>query len=67
MIAKLDIRKCPWRKEVIVIDYKCGGNGTPMVNTAENFLECIEAGCMAWDEKARDCRLMMKDKKEEKK
>lgn len=60
MIAKLDIKGCPFRKKIL--ETNPGGRGTE-----EFFLECKEGECMAWDQKARDCRLMMRDTKEEKK
>ena len=58
-----NVKKCPFRKDTYVYDYKNNGNGHPLVNTHDNFLECIQEKCMAWVngyESAGDCRLMMK-------
>lgn len=68
MIAKLDIKKCPFHKETVTGDRKINPNSSVLTTVyIESFLECIEGECMAWDQKARDCRLMMRDTKEEKK
>ena len=69
MIAKLDIKKCPFRREIKMTNYSVTGSGNGVVDTTheETFMECIESDCMAWDAKAKDCRLMMQPPKEEKK
>ncbi len=64
MIANLDIKSCPFRKETSIKDYRLAGNGFPIVDGyLENFLECIEEKCMGWDKKEHNCLLMRKEDK----
>lgn len=58
MIAKLDIKSCPFRKKVLHTNM--GGKGTE-----EFFLECVEKECMAWEDDDNSC-LLMREKKNEK-
>ena len=61
MIAKLDIKMCPFRKETDLVQAETRNQYMDIGSVyQESFLECIEENCMAWDSKARDCRLMMK-------
>lgn len=41
-------RYCPFKKEYIKTDYICAGNGTPMADYEEHFMECIKEDCMAY-------------------
>ena len=68
MIAKLNIRKCPFMKQTNLVQTETRNQYQDIGSVyQESFLECIEGECMAWDAKARDCRLMMQLIKEEKK
>ena len=62
MIANVDIKLCPFRKEEISSDYRLAGNGFPIVDSYfENFLECLEEKCMGWDKENHSCLLMRKE------
>ncbi len=64
MIANLDIKLCPFRKETSITDYKYAGNGFPIAyGYSENFLECLEEKCIGWDKKEHSCLLMRKEDK----
>ncbi len=62
MIANLNAKKCPFRKEYIM-----GGTETRsqfqdiVTGYVEQFQECIDKECMAWGEKERTCLLMRKE------
>lgn len=47
------LKKCPFRKRKIVIDYDLHGvGGFPMAKqTREDFDECIGSKCMAYEER----------------
>ena len=62
MIANVDIKLCPFRKETSMTDYRLTGNGFPITNSyVNNFLECLEEKCMGWDKKNHSCLLMRKE------
>ena len=45
-------KKCPFRKNKIVVDYHLHGSGFPMAeHTREDFGECIGSECMAYKER----------------
>ena len=65
MIAKLDIKMCPFRKEINLCGTETQNQYMALGSTyQENFLECIEENCMAWHNK--EC-LAMRSPKEDKK
>ncbi len=63
MIAKLNVKKCPFRKYETTETFIWEGN-TPFPQTkSEDFMDCIDKECMAWGEKERTCLLMRKEEK----
>lgn len=62
MIANVDIKLCPFRKETSMTDYRIAGNGFPMADGyLDSFLECLEEKCMGWDKENHSCLLMRKE------
>ena len=61
MIAQLDIKACPFLKEINLVSIE-NRSQYQDIGTCyqENFLECIEEKCMAWNELKHECRLMHK-------
>ena len=64
MIANVDIKSCPFRKETILVSSEARSQYQDIGTCyQENFLECIEEKCMGWDKKEHICLLMRKEDK----
>lgn len=64
MIAQLNIKKCPFRKKTKMVDWDNAGNYEINFPTntiyEEDFMECLEEECLAWNELKHECHLMHK-------
>ena len=59
MIAKLDIKKCPMRKEIIMDKYDVTLTGFPVKTIhKEYFFECIDKECTFWDADNYTCYIL---------
>lgn len=62
MIANLNIRSCPFRKETTLISTETRSQYQDIGTCyQENFLECIEEKCMGWNQNEHSCLLMRKE------
>ena len=64
MIANIDIKRCPFRKEINLITTESRSQYQDIGTCyQEDFLECIEDKCMAWYNDNKSCLLMHKEEK----
>lgn len=64
MIAKVEIKRCPFRKETFLLSSQTAFQNMSLGDHySEEFMECIEEDCMAWHDKK--C-LLMRDPEEKK-
>ena len=65
MIADIKVLKCPFLKRHVVDNGFVTNSGKFIPHYQDEFGNCIEKECMAWNQKEKSCLLMRKNEKPE--